>query len=68
MVDEKYAKGAAYVYGEYAPFQEAKLPIWDMGFLHADVCYDVTSIHGKVTFFVLTIILSVSGKQWKDFI
>jgi len=43
MVDEKYAKGAAYVYGEYAPFQEAKLPIWDMGFLHADVCYDVTS-------------------------
>jgi branched-chain amino acid aminotransferase len=43
LPQQDYSRGAAYVYGEYVPFEEATIPLWDMGFLHADVCYDVTS-------------------------
>ncbi len=43
MPQQDYSRGSAYVYGEYVPFEEAKIPLWYMGFLHADVCYDVTS-------------------------
>jgi branched-chain amino acid aminotransferase len=43
MSEKNYSEGAAYIYGEYVPVEEAKIPVWDMGFLHADVCYDVIS-------------------------
>lgn len=43
MAEKDYSQGAAYVYGEYVSLDGAMIPIWDMGFLHADVCYDVIS-------------------------
>lgn len=41
--DGTESMGVAYVYGQYCPIEEAAIPIWDMGFLHADVCYDTTT-------------------------
>ena len=43
MSDKDYSQGAAYVYGQYVSLDGAMIPIWDMGFMHADVCYDVVS-------------------------
>ncbi|MCP4749611.1 MAG: branched-chain amino acid transferase [Proteobacteria bacterium] len=37
------SEGVAYVYGQYSSVEDAAIPIWDMGFMHADVCYDVTT-------------------------
>jgi len=39
-----FAEGVAWVDGEYVPISEAKIPILDWGFLHADVTYDVTHV------------------------
>jgi branched-chain amino acid aminotransferase len=43
MAEKDYSQGAAYVYGQYVTLEGAVIPVWDMGFMHADVCYDVTS-------------------------
>jgi branched-chain amino acid aminotransferase len=43
MAEKDYSQGAAYVYGQYVSLEGAVIPIWDMGFMHADVCYDVIS-------------------------
>lgn len=43
MTGKDYSQGAAYVYGEYVSIEGAVIPVWDMGFMHADVCYDVIS-------------------------
>ena len=43
MTEKDYSEGAAYVYGEYVNIEGATIPVWDMGFMHADVCYDVIS-------------------------
>ena len=47
-----YSMGAAYNGVEIVPIFEARIPIIDMGFLHSDVCYDVTSVW-KGSFFRL---------------
>jgi branched-chain amino acid aminotransferase len=43
MAEKDYSQGAAYVYGKYVSLEGAMIPVWDMGFMHADVCYDVIS-------------------------
>ncbi len=37
------AEGYAYVQGSYCPLDEAKISVFDLGFTHSDVVYDVTS-------------------------
>ncbi len=49
---ELYSLGVAYNGVEIVPIFEAKIPLIDMGFLHSDVCYDVTSVW-KGSFFRL---------------
>jgi len=49
---ELYSMGAAFNGVEIVPIFEARMPIIDMGFLHSDVCYDVTSVW-KGSFFRL---------------
>jgi branched-chain amino acid aminotransferase len=36
-------EGIAFMGGDYLPLEEAKMSIFDTGFLHSDVVYDVTS-------------------------
>ena len=38
-----------YVNGEYLPETEAKVSIFDRGFLMADAVYEVTSVLGQLT-------------------
>ena len=47
-----YSLGSAYNGIEIVPIFEAQIPLIDMGFLHSDVCYDVTSVW-KGSFFRL---------------
>jgi branched-chain amino acid aminotransferase len=49
---ELYSMGSAFNGNEIVPIFDAKIPIIDMGFLHSDVCYDVTSVW-KGSFFRL---------------
>ncbi len=39
-----FARGIAYVEGEYVPLHEARIPLLDQGFLHSDLTYDVPAI------------------------
>lgn len=39
-----FAKGIAYVEGEYVPLHEARIPLLDQGFLHSDLTYDVPAV------------------------
>ncbi len=39
-----FAKGIAWVGGDYVPVAEAKIPLLDQGFLHSDLTYDVPAI------------------------
>ncbi|KAE8147354.1 aminotransferase [Aspergillus avenaceus] len=39
-----YAKGIAWVEGEYVPLAEARIPLMDQGFMHSDLTYDVPSV------------------------
>lgn len=41
--DCKYGAGAAYIIDHYCPIDQAKIPITDAGFAHADAAYDVTT-------------------------
>ena len=42
-IDSRFAKGAAYVDGEFCPIEEAKLPLLDWGFLRSDACQETIS-------------------------
>ena len=42
--DEKYARGAAFLHGEYCALQDATIPLMDMGFFHSDAVYDVATV------------------------
>jgi branched-chain amino acid aminotransferase len=44
LVDERWAKGAAFVDGQYVPVGEARIPILDWGFTRSDVTYDVVHV------------------------
>lgn len=39
-----FSKGIAWVEGELVPFNEARIPLMDQGFMHGDLTYDVPSI------------------------
>lgn len=39
-----FAKGIAWVQGEYVPLHEARIPLLDEGFMHSDLTYDVPSV------------------------
>src|SRR5579871_5937496 len=40
----RFAHGAAWVGGEIVPAAEAKVPLFDMGFLRSDLTYDVPAV------------------------
>ena len=42
--DNPFAKGIAYVEGDYVPVHEARIPLLDQGFLHSDLTYDVPAV------------------------
>ncbi|KAJ5391907.1 hypothetical protein N7509_007397 [Penicillium cosmopolitanum] len=39
-----FAKGIAWVEGQLVPFDQARIPLRDQGFMHGDLTYDVPSI------------------------
>ncbi|KAK6812286.1 hypothetical protein RU639_012025 [Aspergillus parasiticus] len=39
-----FAKGIAWIEGEYVPLAEARIPLLDQGFMHSDLTYDVPSV------------------------
>ncbi|CAO2655157.1 Nn.00g102210.m01.CDS01 [Neocucurbitaria sp. VM-36] len=39
-----YARGIAWIEGQYVPLQEARIPLLDEGFMHSDLTYDVPSV------------------------
>jgi branched-subunit amino acid aminotransferase/4-amino-4-deoxychorismate lyase len=39
-----FARGIAWINGEYEPYHEARIPLKDQGFLHSDLTYDVPAI------------------------
>ena len=39
-----FAKGIAWIEGDLVPFNEARIPLRDQGFLHSDLTYDVPAI------------------------
>ncbi|KAI9043605.1 aminotransferase class IV [Aspergillus affinis] len=39
-----YAKGIAWIEGEYVPLADARIPLLDEGFMHSDLTYDVPSV------------------------
>lgn len=39
-----YARGIAWIQGEYVPLHEARIPLLDEGFMHSDLTYDVPSV------------------------
>jgi len=42
--DNPFAKGIAWVGGDYVPVSEARIPLLDQGFLHSDLTYDVPAV------------------------
>lgn len=39
-----FAKGIAWIEGQYVPLAEARIPLMDQGFMHSDLTYDVPSV------------------------
>lgn len=39
-----FARGIAWIQGEYVPVHEARIPLLDQGFMHSDLTYDVPSV------------------------
>ncbi|MDH3956614.1 MAG: hypothetical protein OET81_07985, partial [Desulfobacteraceae bacterium] len=39
-----FSKGAAHVDGQLVPIAEAKISLFDWGFLHSDATYDVAGV------------------------
>ena len=52
MTDNPFAKGCAYIEGNYFPIAEARIPILDAGFNRSDLTYDVVAVW-KGSFFRL---------------
>jgi branched-chain amino acid aminotransferase len=47
--DEKYETGIAFVNGKICAAEEAMVPFWDHGFIHADATYEVvTVVRGRI--------------------
>ena len=44
MADNPFAKGCAYIEGDYFPISEARIPILDAGFNRSDLTYDVVAV------------------------
>ncbi|KAE8366380.1 D-aminoacid aminotransferase-like PLP-dependent enzyme [Aspergillus caelatus] len=42
--NDPFAKGIAWIEGEYVPLAEARIPLLDQGFMHSDLTYDVPSV------------------------
>jgi branched-subunit amino acid aminotransferase/4-amino-4-deoxychorismate lyase len=42
--DNRFAKGCAWIDGEYVPIAEARIPILDTGFVRSDLSYDVAAV------------------------
>lgn len=42
-IDERFARGCAFIDGDYVPIAEARVPILDWGFIRSDATYDVVS-------------------------
>lgn len=42
--DDRFAKGCAWIAGEYVPIAEARIPILDAGFTRSDLTYDVAGV------------------------
>ena len=40
----EYHLGSAFIHGEYCPIEEAKIPLYDMGFLQADTVYEKATV------------------------
>ena len=45
-LENRFADGAAFIDGAYAPIAEARIPILDWGFTRSDVTYDVVHVWG----------------------
>ena len=45
-LENRFADGAAFIDGAYAPIGEARIPILDWGFTRSDVTYDVVHVWG----------------------
>ena len=43
-LENRFADGAAFIDGAYAPIAEARIPILDWGFTRSDVTYDVVHV------------------------
>ncbi|KAJ6442488.1 class iv protein [Purpureocillium lavendulum] len=41
---DPFAKGIAWIAGEYVPLHEARIPLLDQGFLHSDLTYTVPAV------------------------
>lgn len=39
-----FARGIAWIEGEFVPLHEARIPLMDEGFMHSDLTYDVPSV------------------------
>lgn len=59
--------GAAFCNGRYSSYDDATVPIWDMGFVHADGSYDVVSV-SKGWFFRLEEHLDRFEKSCESFL
>jgi branched-chain amino acid aminotransferase len=44
MADNPFAKGCAFIDGQYLPIAEARIPILDAGFHRSDLTYDVVAV------------------------
>ncbi len=44
--EDPFARGCAWIEGEYVPIGEARIPILDAGFVRSDLTYDVVAVWG----------------------
>lgn len=42
--NNSFARGIAWIEGEYVPLHEARIPLLDQGFMHSDLTYDVPAV------------------------
>lgn len=40
----RFARGIAWIEGQYTPLHEARIPLLDQGFMHSDLTYDVPAV------------------------
>ena len=59
-----FSGGCAWIEGDFVPYAEARIPIADTGFQHADLTYDVVGVWGGA-FFRLDAHLDRFEKSWQ---